>query len=54
MSLVLSPPPPTPIEPVTEVLYDDPVTDPHRWLPEQVEALTHRMAFLYNQLQLSV
>src|SRR5260370_2913757 len=35
MSLVLSPPPPTSIEPVTDVLHGVPITDPYRWLEDQ-------------------
>ena len=35
MPLTLNPPPPTPVEPVTEMLHGIPVTDPYRWLEDQ-------------------
>src|SRR5258708_7439195 len=35
MPLTLNLPPPTSIEPVTEVLHGIPVTDPYRWLEDQ-------------------
>jgi prolyl oligopeptidase len=42
MSLVLSSLPPTPIEPVTEVLHGVPITDPYRWLEEQNSPRTRK------------
>src|SRR6266851_2153409 len=35
MSPVLEPPPFTPLEPITEVLYGVEITDPYRWLEDQ-------------------
>src|SRR5229473_4401129 len=35
MPLTLNPPPPTPVEPVTETLHGVPITDPYRWLEDQ-------------------
>src|SRR5437764_15084778 len=35
MPLVVSPAPPTPVEPVTEILHGVPITDPYRWLEDQ-------------------
>ncbi len=42
MPLTLNPPPPTPIEPVTEVLHGVPVTDPYRWLEDQNSPRTRK------------
>src|SRR6266404_139262 len=42
MPLTLNPPPPTPIEPVTEVLHGVPVTDPYRWLEDQNSQRTRK------------
>src|SRR5258707_10214815 len=42
MSLVLSPPPTTPVERVTEVLHGVPVTDPYRWLEDQNSPRTRK------------
>src|SRR5260370_41663462 len=42
MSLVLSPPPTTPVEPVTEVLHGVPITDPYRWLEDQNSPRTRK------------
>src|SRR5438094_9148338 len=42
MSLVLSSPPSTPIEPVTDVLHGIPVTDPYRWLEDQNSPRTRK------------
>ncbi len=42
MPTVVSPPPPTPIEPVTEVLHGVPVTDPYRWLEDQNSPRTRK------------
>src|SRR6266481_3083698 len=35
MPLTLTPPPPSPVEPVTEMLHGVPITDPYRWLEDQ-------------------
>src|SRR6266568_1250665 len=35
MPALMAPPPPSEVEPVTEVLYGVPVTDPYRWLEDQ-------------------
>src|SRR6266404_4601400 len=42
MPLTLNPPPPTAVEPVTEMLHGVPVTDPYRWLEEQNSLRTRR------------
>src|SRR6266446_4724625 len=42
MPLTINPPPPTPVEPVTEMLHGVPVTDPYRWLEEQNSLQTRR------------
>lgn len=42
MPLTLNPPPPTPVEPVTEVLHGVSVTDPYRWLEDQNSPRTRR------------
>ncbi len=42
MPLTLNPPPPTPVEPVTEMLHGVPVTDPYRWLEEQNSPRTRK------------
>lgn len=42
MPLVVSPPPPTPIEPVTDVLHGVPITDPYRWLEDQNSPRTRK------------
>ncbi len=34
MPLTLNPPPPTPVEPITEILHGVSVTDPYRWLED--------------------
>src|SRR5216683_8269299 len=34
MPLTLNPPPPTPVEPVTEILHGVSITDPYRWLED--------------------
>lgn len=41
MPLVLNPPP-TPVEPVTEVLHGVPITDPYRWLEDQNSPRTRK------------
>src|SRR5882762_6876900 len=35
MSLITNPPPPTSIQPVTDILHGVAVTDPYRWLEDQ-------------------
>src|SRR5260370_12194214 len=42
MPLTLNPPPPTPIEPVTEILHGVSVTDPYRWLEDQNSPRTRK------------
>jgi prolyl oligopeptidase len=42
MPLTLNPPPPTPVEPVTEMLHGVPVTDPYRWLEDQTSPRTRK------------
>src|SRR6266404_2037320 len=42
MPLTLNPPPPTPVEPVTEVLHGVPITDPYRWLEDQNSPRTRK------------
>jgi len=42
MPLVVSPAPPTPVEPVTEVLHGVPITDPYRWLEDQNSPRTRK------------
>lgn len=42
MVLTLNPPPPTPVEPVTEILHGVPITDPYRWLEEQHSPRTRK------------
>src|SRR6266581_4487997 len=42
MPLTLNLPPPTPIEPVTDVLHGVPITDPYRWLEEQNSPRTRK------------
>src|SRR6266851_5270990 len=42
MPLTLNPPPPTPVEPVTETLHGVPVTDPYRWLEDQNSPRTRK------------
>src|SRR5216684_2950778 len=42
MPLTITPPPPAPAEPVTEILHGVPVTDPYRWLEDQESPRTRR------------
>src|SRR5260370_28566924 len=35
MPLTVTSPPPTPVEPITEILHGVPITDPYRWLEDQ-------------------
>src|SRR5258708_14158590 len=42
MPLPLSPPPPTPVEPVTDVLHGVLITDPYRWLEDQNSPRTRK------------
>jgi prolyl oligopeptidase len=42
MPFVLSSPPPTPVEPVTDVLHGVPITDPYRWLEDQNSPRTRK------------
>jgi len=42
MPLITNPPPPTPVDPVTEVLHGVPVTDPYRWLEDQNSPRTRK------------
>src|SRR5216684_2256263 len=42
MPITLNPPPPTPVESVTETLHGVPVTDPYRWLEDQNSPRTRK------------
>src|SRR5258706_2950679 len=42
MPLTLASPPPTPIEPVTEILHGVAITDPYRWLEDQNSPRTRK------------
>src|SRR6267378_684093 len=42
MPLILNPPPPTPIEPVTDFLHGVAITDPYRWLEDQNSPRTRK------------
>lgn len=42
MPLTLNSPPPTPVEPVTEILHGVPITDPYRWLEDQNSPRTRK------------
>jgi prolyl oligopeptidase len=42
MPPTLNPPPPTPTEPVTDILHGVPITDPYRWLEDQNSPPTRR------------
>src|SRR5258708_4241610 len=42
MPLITDPPPPTPVEPVTEMLHGVSVTDPYRWLEDQNSPRTRK------------
>lgn len=42
MSLIINPPPYTPVDPVTEILHGVSVTDPYRWLEDQDSASTRK------------
>lgn len=42
MPVTLNPPPPAPVEPVTEILHDVAITDPYRWLEDQNSPRTRK------------
>src|SRR6266568_3174672 len=42
MPLTLNLPPPTPTEPVTDILHGVPITDPYRWLEDQKSPRTRK------------
>jgi|SRR6266850_2608719 len=42
MPVTLNPPPPTPVEPVTEILHGVSITDPYRWLEDQNSPRTRK------------
>src|SRR6267142_1169709 len=42
MPVTLNPPPPTPVEPVTELLHGVEITDPYRWLEDQNSPRTRK------------